>query len=91
MPSARSTKLSISLPQEQARQVQALADSGQYASVSAVISDSLRALEARNAGLERWLRDEVVPNYQALKADPGRGLSVDQLQDALTRHSRKRA
>lgn len=91
MPSTRSTKLSISLPYEQARQVQALADSGQYASVSAVISDSLRALDARNAAVERWLHDEVVPNYQALKANPGRGLSVDQLQDALTRHGRKKA
>ncbi len=86
MPNAHSTKLSISLPREQAQRVQALADSGQYASVSAVISDSLRALDARNAAVERWLRDEAVPAYHALKADPSRGLSVDQLQAALAEH-----
>lgn len=91
MPRTHSTKLSISLPSEQAQRVQALADSGQYASVSAVISDSLRALDARNAAIERWLRDEVVPAYQALKADPSRGLSVDQLQAALAEHRRLKA
>jgi antitoxin ParD1/3/4 len=91
MSRTHSTKFSISLPSEQAQQVQALADSGQYASVSAVISDGLRALEARNAAIERWLRDEVVPAYHALQADPSRGLSVDQLQAALAEHRRQKA
>ncbi len=91
MSRAHSTKLSISLPSEQAQQVQALAASGQYASVSAVISDSLRALDARNAAIEQWLHEEVVPAYRALKADPGRGLSVDQLQAALAEHRRQKA
>jgi putative addiction module CopG family antidote len=43
-------KLSISLPKEQAGLVQQLIDSGHYASVSAVISDGLRVLQAREAG-----------------------------------------
>lgn len=91
MPRAHSTKLSISLPSEQAQRVQALADSGQYASVSAVISDGLRALETRNAAVERWLHEEVVPAYHELKADPSRGLSVDQLHAALAKHRQQSA
>jgi hypothetical protein len=27
---------------------------------------------ARDAALEKWLRDEVVPAYEAMKADPSR-------------------
>lgn len=74
----QSIKLSISLPAKQAEQVQALANSGRYASVSAVISDSLRALEARDASLARWLQDEVVPAYRELRNDPSTGQSMQQ-------------
>lgn len=75
---ATTQKLSISLPEEQARFVEKLAQSGQYASASAVISDGLRALQARDAAMERWLRDEVVPTYEALRADPSTGLTIEQ-------------
>ncbi len=85
-----SQKLSISLPAEQADLVQRLASSGRYASVSAVISDSLRVLEARDAAVEQWLRTEVVAAYEDLRADPSQGMSVDQVRAELARRRRSR-
>ncbi len=64
MARTQSTKLSISLPREQAERVQSLAESGQYASVNVVISDGLRALQARDVAIERGLREDVVPTYE---------------------------
>ncbi len=83
-------KLNIYLPPEQADLVQRLVQSGRYASVSAVISDSLRVLEARDATTERWLRDEVVPAYDELRTDPRLGLTVDQARAELARQLKAR-
>jgi antitoxin ParD1/3/4 len=89
MARTHSTKLSISLPREQAEWIQALADSEQYASVSAVISDGLRVLQARDAAMEKWLREEVVPAYVALRNDPSQGMSVDQARAEFARLRRQ--
>ncbi len=89
MARTQSTKLSISLPREQAERVQALADSGQYASVSAVISDGLRVLQARDAAIEKWLQEEVVPAYHELHNNPSIGLSVDQARAAVAQRRRQ--
>ena len=88
---ASSQKLSISLPQEQADLVQALASSGRYASASAVISDGLRVLQARDAAVERWLREEVVPAYEELRADPSKGQTVAQARAEVARLLKSRA
>ena len=40
----------------------------------------------RDAAVERWLREEVAPVYDAMQADPGRGLSADQVTAALAAH-----
>jgi antitoxin ParD1/3/4 len=50
--------------------------SGAYASGSEVIRAGLRALQERDAAVERWLRDEVAPVYDAMKANPDRKLSA---------------
>jgi antitoxin ParD1/3/4 len=37
---------------------------------------------------ERWLRDEVVPVYDAMQADPTRALSADEVLGAIrSRHA----
>lgn len=76
-------QLSITLPKEMAQLVKDKVSSGEYASDSEVIRDGLRALMARDAALEKWLRDEVVPAYEAMKADPSRGLTVEQVRASL--------
>ncbi|MGA9600132.1 MAG: hypothetical protein WBS22_07760, partial [Methylocystis sp.] len=57
--------------------------SGDYASESEVIRDGLRALLARDRAVENWMRQEVVPAYDRMKADPSRGRSVADARAAL--------
>jgi len=76
----RSTQsLSITLPHEMAEMVRAKVTSGEYASESEVIRDGLRTLAARDAAVEKWLREEVVPTYDAAMADPSKAIPADQV------------
>ena len=86
----RSTQqFSVTLPNEMAAQVRARVASGEYASESEVIRDGLRALQARDRAVESWLRNEALPAYDAYKADPGRGLSIEEMRAGLAaRHGR---
>ena len=71
-------QLSVTLPIEMADMVRTRVESGRYASESEVIRDGLRALQDREAALERWLIEEVVPAYDAYMADPSRGVPIDE-------------
>ena len=62
---------------------------GEYATESEVIRDGLRALLARDRAVESWLRKQVAPANDALKADPSRVIGVDQLRAALAAEHRK--
>lgn len=70
--------LSITLPIEMAEMVKAKVASGEYATESEVIRDGLRTLAARDAAVERWLRDDVAPTYDAHKADSTRAVSLNE-------------
>ena len=69
-------KRTFSLPAEQSTYIDAKVGSGAYASGSEVIRAGLRALQERDAVMERWLRDEVLPVYDEMKAQPERKLSA---------------
>jgi putative addiction module CopG family antidote len=71
--------MSITLSNEQALMVRKKVDSGDYASESEVIRDGLRALQREEDALEHWLRTEVAASYDAIKADPSRVLTSDQV------------
>ena len=58
--------LSIALPMEMARMVKTKVSSGEYATESEVIRDGLRSLIARDAAIEKWLREEVAPTFDAV-------------------------
>jgi antitoxin ParD1/3/4 len=72
-------KRTFSLPAEQARYIDALVASGAYATASEVVRAGLRALQERDAAVQRWLREEVVPVAAAMQADPHRGIPADQV------------
>jgi antitoxin ParD1/3/4 len=84
-------QLSITLPNEMVDAVKAKVRAGEYASESEVIRDGLRALLARDRAVESWLREQVGPAYDALKADPARAVTADQVRARLAaQHAKAR-
>jgi putative addiction module CopG family antidote len=84
-------QFSITLPNEMADVVKTKVLSGEYASESEVIRDGLRTLLARDRAVESWLHNIVGPAYDALKADPSRAVSADQIRARLaTEHNKTR-
>lgn len=80
----RSTQqLSITLPNDMADVVKGKVRAGEYASESEVIRDGLRVLLARDRAVDAWLHDQVGPAYDALKADPSRAVTADQVRARL--------
>lgn len=78
-------QMSITLPVEMADAVRAKVASGDYASESEVIREGLRALEARDEAVERWLRTEVVATYDEMKAHPERGIPAEEVRANIER------
>ncbi|KMW72152.1 CopG family transcriptional regulator [Photorhabdus luminescens subsp. luminescens] len=76
-------QFSITLPNEMADVVKTKVMTGEYATESEVIRDGLRALMARDRAVESWLREQVVPAYDAMKTDPARALTVNQVRARL--------
>jgi antitoxin ParD1/3/4 len=83
VPMRSTQQFSITLPNEMAELVRAKVSAGEYATESEVIRDGLRTLLARDRAVENWLREQVVPAYDALKADPSRAMSAEQVRAAL--------
>jgi putative addiction module CopG family antidote len=80
----RSTQqFSITLPHEMAEMVRSRVESGEYASESEVIRDGLRSLEMQDRALEAWLREDVAKAYDAMKANPTRGISMDKVRKSI--------
>lgn len=76
-------QFSVTLTNEMAALVRARVASGEYASESEVIREGLRALGARERALEDWLRQQAAPAYDAYRADPSRGLSLEDVRASL--------
>lgn len=76
-------QLSITLPNEMADAVKSKVATGEYATESEVIRDGLRALLARDRAVENWLREQVGPAYDAVKADPSRVTTITQVRARL--------
>jgi len=82
-------QFSITLPNEMADAVKTKVAAGEYATESEVIRDGLRVLMARDRAMESWLRQEVAPAYDALKADPTRAVTVAQVRARLAAEHKK--
>lgn len=83
-------KRTFSLPREQADYIDSLVASGTYATSSEVIRAGLRALQERDAAVERWLREEVVPVATAMQADPHRAIPAESVFDEIRALHRRR-
>jgi len=84
-------QFSITLPNEMAEAVKSKVAGGEYASESEVIRDGLRVLMARDRVVDNWLLQQVGPAYDALKADPERAVTVDQVRAKLAAEHKKAA
>ena len=82
------SKRTVSLPEEHAAYIDQMVASGAFASASEVVRAGLRALQEREAAVDRWLREEVAPVYDAMKTDPDRGIPASQVFEELrARHA----
>ena len=82
-------QLSITLPNEMAEAIKTKVRSGEYATESEVIREGLRALLNRDRAIESWLQNEVGVAYDALKSDPSRAVTVDQVRERLASENAK--
>lgn len=82
-------QLSITLPNEMADIVRAKVASGEYASESEVIREGLRALSARERALDDWLRQQALPAYDAYRADPSRGIALEDVRRSIGKRKTK--
>ena len=73
-------QFSITLPNEMAAVVKSKVETGEYATESEVIRDGLRALIARDRAVESWLHEQVAPAYDALKVNPSRSVTIEQVR-----------
>jgi antitoxin ParD1/3/4 len=89
MPAVR--KRTFSLPAVHANYIDAKVRSGAYASGSEVVRAGLRALQERDAAVEKWLREEVVPVHDAMKADPSRAIPAAKVFARIRRHHARRS
>jgi antitoxin ParD1/3/4 len=79
-------QVTVILPDEIAEMVRQKIDSGKYANETEVILDALQAMEGDlrdGPQVEEWLRNEVVPTYDAVEADPSQVLTVDEMRASL--------
>ncbi|MCF7977707.1 MAG: type II toxin-antitoxin system ParD family antitoxin [Chromatiaceae bacterium] len=81
-------QLSISLPNDMVEEVKARVRAGEYASDSEVIREGLRTLLARDRAVDAWLRQQVGPAYDALKADPELAVTAEQVRARLAAEHR---
>ena len=87
---SNSEKRTFSLPAEHAAFIDQKVSSGAYASGSEVVRAGLRALQERDAAVERWLREDVAPAYDAMKAKPSRAVSTDKdFAEVRARHAKR--
>jgi putative addiction module CopG family antidote len=82
-------QFSITLPNEMADIVKTKVAAGEYATESEVIRDGLRVLMARDRAIDSWLLQAVGPAYDALKADPARSVTIEQVRATLAAEHQK--
>jgi antitoxin ParD1/3/4 len=73
----RPEKPTVRRPADQAGNIKSPMPSGTFASAEEVGRRGPRALQARDAPVERWLREDVVATHDAMHADPSRAIPAD--------------
>ena len=88
-------KLEIELPETLADWMRAQVESGRFAGESEAAASALTLMreqdeDAADPHVEAWLRDVVVPRYQAWQASGDPGMTVDEVRASLARRRAER-
>jgi antitoxin ParD1/3/4 len=86
----QSHDLHITLSDEAVQFVRRKVSSGEYASESDVINESVAVLQDNDTEVERWLRDVGVPIYERMKADPSSAIPIEQVEQHLEERRKRR-
>jgi antitoxin ParD1/3/4 len=84
MPPART--VTIGLSEDQARWIDDRVGAGEYASEREVVSAGLEMLQSQLGAAdldEDWVRRDVIPRLERMRADPSLGFSVDDVRKHL--------
>jgi antitoxin ParD1/3/4 len=81
--------LNITLPNEMAEAIKTKVRAGEYATESEVIREGVLALLNRDRSIETWLQNEVGSAYDALKSNPSRAVTADQVRERLASENAK--
>ena len=65
--------------------------SGEFASEDEVVQEVLLMFQEEQTELERWLKDVVLPRYDAAQADPSSLIPIEQVEANLAERRRRRA
>ena len=80
----------VSIPADQAKYIDDLVRNGGYASAGEVLRAGVSALQERDASIEQWLRDDVLPVYRSMVADPSTAISsADVFASIRDRHAKR--
>ncbi|GGE25202.1 hypothetical protein GCM10011390_50850 [Aureimonas endophytica] len=82
--------LTIVLPPEMIRMVEAKIASGQYADENAVIEDGLRILAQQDDELDLWLKAEIPERYAEILRSPAIAIPSDEVFAGLEELHRRR-
>ncbi|SEQ39285.1 antitoxin ParD1/3/4 [Devosia sp. YR412] len=74
---AKVQKRTFSLAEDQSDYIDAKVAMGGYASSSEVVREGLRALQQRDAALDRWLIKQVLPVAQELDEFPDNAVPIE--------------
>jgi len=81
---AATRKITVELPEQTAREIDAKVASGFSESAEAYVVESLETyLLSQNAGVETWLRTEVVPTLERIERENTPGVPAEQVLNLL--------
>jgi antitoxin ParD1/3/4 len=83
--------LQITLSEAAFEFVQRKIASGEFASPSEVLSESMEILKEQADDQARWEREFVIPAYDRLKADPSSGIPLEEVEQHLAERRRLRS
>ena len=82
--------LNVTLSDAAVEFVRSKVSSGEYASESDVISESLEILKEETEERERWEREVLIPAHDHFMANPSSGISLEEVERSLEARRRQR-